>query len=365
MSYSFGQADRAFRNDQIRELGQDSDGLRFLKLRSLSRKDYMEHLFEVCQLPLPDLKSKEWLRYLYENSNVTDDLIDQSIKAIFQKERQIRKESEDELVSELYKVDSFEWGGLHQNSLEKTIVDNYVKKIRCYDKLNDSIENELHQSMRAYVLSSWFNHWTSIIIEDLFKDHSHVTPAVGLIKKVDFFVNNVPFDLKVTYLPEGYIKDQRKNLNLPVEITVLKKFCRGHKIHFDTSMPESKLLPDLWIKVGDHPSSQARNLINELKSMRLDLLENAKNNPEMLARWLYENQGVRRFDASNRLFLVLVDPDNFFESWKLKRAKPLLVDKIHAHLNTIGDQPGFDLEFAWEGQSFTTTCDIIFITHER
>lgn len=365
MSYLFEQADKAFRDDQIRELGQDPEGLRFLKLRSLSRKNYMERLFEICQLVLPSSQSKYWLKYLYENSEVTDDLIDKTINNIFQEERKTRKQVEDKLISELYKVDSFDWGGLHQNSLEKTIVDNYVKKIQCYDELNDSIENELHQSMRAYVLSSWFNHWTSIIIEDLFKDHPHVIPAVGRIKKVDFFVNNVPYDLKVTYLPEGYIKDQRKIWGLPVETTELKKFCRGDGIHFDATMSESKLLPDLWMKVSDHPSFEASELINDLKSVRTGILEDAKNEPEILARWLYENQGYRRFDASNRLYLVLVDLNNFFESWKLKRAKSLLIEKIHTHLNNTNGQPGFDLQFDWEGRNYSATCDIIFITHKR
>jgi len=32
------------------------------------------------------------------------------------------------LINELYKVQSFEWGGLYQSGLEKTIVDNYIKK---------------------------------------------------------------------------------------------------------------------------------------------------------------------------------------------------------------------------------------------
>ena len=60
------------------------------------------------------------------------------------------------------------------------------------------------------MVCSWYNHWTSIIIEDIFKDHANVLPAVGLVKKIDFFVRDVPFDLKVTYLPEGYLKEKRQ-----------------------------------------------------------------------------------------------------------------------------------------------------------
>lgn len=116
--------------------------------------------------------------------------------------------------------------------------------------------------------------------------------------------------------------------------------------------------------MADHPSAVAKALIRELKTRRLAILENAKRSPVELLRWLYENQGVRRFDASNRLFLVLVDCDNFFESWKLKRDKPLLVDKIHAHLNQAR-QAGHDLSFQWEGTTHSVTADAIFVGHKR
>ena len=97
---------------------------------------------------------------------------------LYEKEREVRRENEDRLLNELYKIQSFDWGGLHQNSLEKTIVNNYVKKITSYESLSNEIEKSLHNSMRAYVLASWYNHWTSIIIEDIFKEHDKVIPAV-------------------------------------------------------------------------------------------------------------------------------------------------------------------------------------------
>jgi hypothetical protein len=218
--------------------------------------------------------------------------------------------------------------------------------------------------MKSYVLCSWYNHWTSIIIEDIFRDHPAVLPAVGLIKKVDFFIKGVPFDLKVTYLPEGYIKDCRRSAGEKDEAGILKKFCNIHRIHFDKTLPAARLLEDLWNKVTDLPGDDAKAMIHSLKSRRLGILENTKQNPVELITWLYENQGVRRFDASNRLFLVLVDCDNFFESWKLKRAKPLLVDKIHGHLNSAC-HAGHDLSFQWEGATYSATSDVIFVTHRR
>ncbi len=85
--------------------------------------------------------------------------------------------------------------------------------------------------------------------------------------------------------------------------------------------------------------------------------------PQSLICWLYSNQGVRRFDASNRLFLVLVDCGDFFDSWKLKRAKPLLVKRIHAHLDSM--QAGYDVRFSWEGETHEVTSDVVFIAHNR
>ncbi len=225
MNLSYNEANALFKEDKIRELASTKDGLKFLKLRSLSRKEYMAFLIEKNGLDVGNKKSRDWLKLLYE-SRLSMALINSTISELYEKGRAERRTNEDRLISELYKVSAFEWGGLYQNSLEKTIVD--------------------HHSMRAYVLASWYNHWTSTIIEDIFKDHSQVLPAVGLIKKIDFFVKDKPYDLKVTYLPEGYIKERRKNDGLKSELTLLKKAARELKIAFDKKGSESFLIPDLW-----------------------------------------------------------------------------------------------------------------------
>ena len=356
----FQEAEKLFKNDKINELSKTADGLRYLKLRSLSRKDQMEFLINKADLDFGAASSREWLKLLYE-AKLTEDLINLSIQELYRTERSKRRAKEDNLINELYKVSSFDWGGLHQNSLEKTIVDNYVKKITSFDALSNAIDNELHNSMRAYVLASWYNHWTSIIIEDIFKDHKKVTPAIGLIKKIDFFVADKPFDLKVTYLPEGYVKDYRKSKKIKPELTLMKKAARDLQIGYEKDSPESFLLPDLWKKLDDHPSQIAFDLIREITGYRDEILDFAIKNPEHLACWLYENQGVRRFDASNRLFLVLIDKANFFDSWKLKRAKPLIESEANKFLNGVGETSGFNLDFKWEGQKYKVETDIIFV----
>lgn len=364
MSYTFNDAKVAFSNDKIRDLSEELTGRRFLLLRSLSRSASMRKLAENCNIDVSQVAARDLLCHLYENKRVTQADIEATIGQIYTDERNERKQAEAELISELYRLQSFDWGGLHQNSLEKTIVDNYVKKITNYDALCDNIENRLYPSMRAYVLCSWYNHWTSIIIEDIFKDHPAVLPAVGLIKKVDFFINGTPFDLKVTYLPEGFIKDKRKGANLRPELTLLRQFARAQKINFNNSLPDARLLEDLWNKVADHPENDAVSLIEMLKNFRDALVDECLDSPRELIKWLYENQGVRRFDASNRFFLILIKKGDYFNSWKLKRAKDLLVSEIQSNLDSFDPSQIELTDFEWEGSLHQALAATIFVVRD-
>ena len=357
---SFNRALNLYNSDRISEIAKTDEGMRFLKLRSLSRKEYLEYLIGKFELKIGDLKSKQWLQHIYESAIQLGD-IDEVIQELFEKERKVRRDKEQQLINELYKIQSFDWGGLHQNSLETTIVNRYVKRIDSYESLQNEIEGDLHNSLRAYVVASWYNHWSSIIIEDIFKEHVSVIPAIGQIKKIDFFVNNKPFDLKVTYLPEGYIKSHRKSRDLRPELTLMKSLARTLDIGFDASVPDSVLIPDLWRKLDDNPQHSARKLISELQEYRETLLDDCIANPESLVRWLYENQGTRRFDASNRLFLLLVDKSDFFSSWKLKRARHLISENVNNYLTGVNQYPGFELDFLWKGETYSTDADIIFV----
>jgi hypothetical protein len=362
---SFAEAERLFRDNEIRTLGQSSDGLLYLKLRSLSRKEYLERLIEAIGFGAESDRAREMFRELYE-ARVSADEVDAVIRRIYEQERSARRAVESDLVNQLYRVEVFDWGGLRQGGLEKTIVDRYVKKIRSYDELSDKIDSELQSSLRGYVLCSWYNHWTSIIIEDVFRDHPATLPAVGQVKKVDFFLRGVPFDLKVTYLPEEYIADTRRFRDLRPELTILKALARQNDVPFDTSMAKARLLHDLWTKLSDHPGPEVVRTLAELKLVRDQILRDVGADPSPLITWLYEKQGPRRFDAANRLFLILVDTSNYFDSWKLKRAKPLLVARIHSYLDGVGSSPGRDIAFQWtDGQVYEVRSDAVLVIHDR
>ena len=365
MATSFNDLRRLYDNNQFAELLDDPDGIYWLKLRSVSRAAQLREFCQKTGINCEGLSARQLLPYIYD-SRPDEETINAFIQELYERERAARRENENYLVSQLYQMKAFNWGGLYQNSLEQTIVNNYVKQIQDWNKLNQVIENELLGSMRGYVRCSWYNHWTSIIIEDIFKDHPAVLPAIGLVKKVDFFIHNFPYDLKVTYFPDGYMGKLRRGAGLRPEFTELKAFCRQHGIWFEQNRPKNRLFPELLAKISEHPSQSAKDFMTQFRATRADFIQHTIQDPIPLKIWLYENQGIRRFDAANRFFLVLIDKNNLEESWKLKRNKVLLADRINTYLgaNDLQSIDKLKIEFHWQNEVYATYTDILFVTVE-
>ena len=157
---NFKQLDKCFRGNDFPSIENDSRGIRFLKLRSMSRKDTMEEFAELHDIDLSELKSKEYFAHLFELEQISDDEINDFINSQYGTERAERIENQDYLIDQLNRLQHFDWGGSFGNSLEKNIVNNYVKKIQSYDLINEEIEGNLLSSLRGYTLNSWYNHWS-------------------------------------------------------------------------------------------------------------------------------------------------------------------------------------------------------------
>jgi hypothetical protein len=121
------------------------------------------------------------------------------------------------------------------------------------------------------VLHRWYNYHTHQAALDIILDHARTYPEKDPFHHtVDFYLDGVGFDLKLTRFPGRYGRD----------------------------------------------------------------LAHARAHPGDLARWLYQNQSNQgRFHAANRLFVVLcdaVDPDR---TWELRRDFGRLREAIHAFLD--------------------------------
>jgi len=338
-------------------------GTLFLKLRSLSRTNLLQELADELNIDVSNVNNKELFEFIFCSSILDEQKIDEFIRKKYSKERKNRKKNEHFLYNQLYKLKVFDWGGFYQNSVEQTIVNNYVKKIQDFDKLNEIIEKDINPRLKGYILCSWYNHWTSILIEDMFKDHPDVLPTIGLIKKVDFFWKNLPFDLKVTYFPEGFIDKMRKEKKLKPEFAEITNFAKKHKIYYDKNQRKGEIFYDLWTKISEDISKDSKNFIKNLKNERERIIRETQSDPKKLIQWLYEEQGIRRFDAANRFFLVLINLQNLEESWKLKRNKKLLQKEIKKYLdsNKTLDTNKLKITFKWENKSFTTYAAILFV----
>ncbi len=86
MPYNFVEAEQAYRNDNISELGLDQDGMRFLLLRSLSRREHSERLAKDNDIDLGGIPSRRRLSLLFE-SGPTEDNIREAIDNIYSEER--------------------------------------------------------------------------------------------------------------------------------------------------------------------------------------------------------------------------------------------------------------------------------------
>ncbi len=299
---SFNQLINCFRNNEFPRIENDNRGIRFLKLRSMSRKATMLDFCEIHNIDVSELNAHEYFAHIFNLNEITDEQINNFIDIKYQEERQIRIDNQDYLVDQLNRLAHFDWGGSFGNSLEKNIVNNYVKKIQSYERINEEIEGNLLSSLRGYTLNSWYNHWTSILIEDLFKDHPIVLPTVGLVKKIDFFINDIPFDLKVTYFPEQLLADKLRDIGYGNELTMLKRICRQLDIFIPRDLKPKALKLHLYNIVSEDQRQEAKDFIAGLREHKQNIISEAEENPTELKRWFYENQGEARFDASNRFF---------------------------------------------------------------
>ncbi|MGB9876707.1 MAG: hypothetical protein ACPLPS_02975 [bacterium] len=180
----------------------------------------LPHLRELCEklniettAKAKDMINKITQYPLVEVENAIDEFIKEKYKEKVEKRRAII--SDEELKRELAKVKEFSWGVI-QGQLDQKIQTEYVRKFCRYEELLESVKQKLHHEISSYVICTWYNHWTTVLIEEHISSHPRVVPALKNVKGIDLFFSGQPFDLKVTYLPRGYdivrAKDNPKEL---------------------------------------------------------------------------------------------------------------------------------------------------------
>ena len=149
-------------------------------------------------------KATEIIKRIFErqpNEEIINEFIRQRYRERIKERRAII--SDEDLKKELMKVKTFSWGVV-QGQLDQKIQAEYVRRFVRYDDLLNNVKAKLHNDVTNYVICTWFNHWTTVLIEEHISTHPKVIPTIKNIKGIDIFFDGQPFDLKVTYLPRDY-----------------------------------------------------------------------------------------------------------------------------------------------------------------
>lgn len=172
---------RAIRSDGLKELagifGIDSRGTATNLIKKL--------------IDVPQSKINEFIREKYKAQ------VEERQKLI----------SDNDLKQELIKVKEFKWGVV-QGQLDQKIQTEYVRRFVRYEDLISGVKSTLHDDITHYVIATWYNHWTTVLIEDHISQHPRVIPTLKNNFGVDIFLDDQPFDLKITYLPKDFMLEQ-------------------------------------------------------------------------------------------------------------------------------------------------------------
>jgi len=190
--------------------------VRNLKLNSMKR----EQLKEFCEI----INFKESGKPTDIIKKLVDEKIDKQIDEFLKKqylslrikERQ-KLISDEDLMSELNKVNTFIWG-IEQGQLDRKIQTEYVRKFVRYNELISGVKSNLHDAVTSYVICSWYNHWTTVLIEEHIAQHKRVIPTVKSVFGVDIFFDDQPFDLKITSIPEKY--EVSRAISNPIDLAI-------------------------------------------------------------------------------------------------------------------------------------------------
>jgi len=347
------------------EILEFSNGLKYLKLQTISKKDRLKQIAEKYNIQYTSsLKVKELSKKIFDT--LSENQIEDFIREQYNSERVIARGAEDELIEQLKKIKNNDWGNTYKNKIEFHITDNYVKIINNYDTMKQRLDTEIREATEGWALTSWYNFWSNELIENHINDHPKVLPGIGKIKNIDFFWDNLPFDVKTTFFARGFLEKKRGELNLTKkEFSAMKKFARQNRIDFDNDGTKKEIERQLISKLSSENNTSKKFLKEQIYDIRRQILHDAISDPTEYVTWLFKEQSDKRFGNENRLFVILVDKDISSDSWKLKIKKDVWAEKLNNFLDE-GPESNMlrDIHFEYENNDYTANCSILFIVEE-
>lgn len=360
---NFEKWDKEFRAQNLFVFNNNENALLYLKVRAVCRGKQIKQFIDKNGIVLNSKKINDQFAELFsvmESNPYGMIMLDTYLRDRNNEWYHTLGVDEEKLKSGLRQINNYEWGGDQENSLDQYLVRRYIKVISDFDELKSKADSIATNAWK-FVQTSWYNNWTSYLIESIFKKHRRVLSAVGEIKSVDFFIDNYPVDLKVTYFPGAYMQGRIKEVLGNSEITWLKRQAKSFGISPDKNLSDA----EQFIFLREELENQGHpEVIAKLSSTRKQIVDDARNHPENLMKWLYENQSPRLFGAENRLFVVLIDSTDMEQSWKMKRAFSLIEPKINEYLDCFNEESLKKISFIFNKKEYESLADIIFVVKE-
>lgn len=357
---NFEDWNKKFNEQNLFDFNGNSEGLLWLKVRAVCRAKLLEKFLKENSIQLTSKKSADKNKELFtilQNRGDASKILNDFLKNQNNEWYRQMNINEVQLKTDLYRIEQYEWGGDQNNSLDKHLISRYVKIISQFQELQ-SHKLAIEANAWNYVQTSWYNNWTSYLVESIFKKHPRVISSIGENKSVDFFIDDYPIDLKITFFPQQYMAQKIKEQLGNHEFAWLKKQAKHVGITVDSSLPESQQIRMLSEQLHQQGHN---NILQRLNKTRQDIIAEAQNNPIDLMTWLYTNQGEMRFGAENRIYLIVVDTQDIAQSWKLKRAFNLILPKVEEYLKQFDANTLKEINFSFKGKNYKSLSDIIFI----
>lgn len=356
----FEKWDNEFRNHNLYAFNGNYNGLLWLKVRAICRSKQLRQFIQENKIELTSKKVSEKNIELYDILEKRSDamsILDTFLRCLNHEWYTEMGVDIDKLKEDLYRIQYYSWGGDQNNSLDKYFISRYVKVLSDYKELENK-HAEIGVNAWNYVQNSWYNNWTSFVIESLFKRNQRIISAVGEIKSVDFFIDDFPIDLKVTFFPSQFMEQKLKKIFEKSSISWLKGRCKEAGIYCDKNSSVTQQFYTLSEKIKE---ANRIDILNELDNARHQVINDAQSNPVELMKWLYENQGEMRFGAENRIFLILADTKDLSQSWKMKRAFSIIEPKVNQYIAEFSSSSLKTIEFEYKKKKYTALADILFI----
>lgn len=180
----------------------------FMKGGKTSDKELQKNFLEYIGCTITKKKVEEKCEEVYnwvKDNNLLDKVVEfvhlNRSKAIWYPDnRDIAR-----YISELNTLPLFLQSFNPTNSINRAIFDK-IQDVNSLPQLEHVIADVAKISTDT-VYKMYFDTQTTRMIEDIFNNHNRVTPTLIDEKGVDFFIDKIPLDLKITHIPKGFDRD--------------------------------------------------------------------------------------------------------------------------------------------------------------